>query len=873
MTEVTHQKCPKCNGEQFAYNTETGLFNCFSGSCGFNSKGVGLCFDGNTIVPFKNKYEEEEGMSLEPFFKEFRGIHKTIMEKYGAYFTEHDGKETVHYTYPEGSTKHKDQSVPKKHKDHIKISGKMDKFYGQDDYTGGSILTITEGEEDRLSVIQMMGDYPCVSVPNAHPSKEFWSNARDYLEKFEKIYLSVDNDPAGDKLAEMFFKMLPGKVYRVDHGKYKDANDFLVAEDYAGYKKAWWNAQKIKPETINTTADDFLKVYDDTPNYEYFKTDIEELDEKMLGIHKSALTLILAESGLGKCLGPMTPVMLWDGSILPAKSIQKGMYLMGDDSSPRLVTSTTKGVDQMYKITPVKGDSWTCNSVHTLTLQHSVTKDVIDIDLDNFLADKTYNKHHWKQFRVPVEDFGSDDETLPLHPYVVGAFLGDGCKDKAMAFFGKKKDGVREKFVSLLDNSIYKTKTQWETKGNCWSVSIRNVVQAKGKNPFISIDVDLVDKYKVSSVDSRKEFLAGLLDTDGHFTSGCYDIIQKDKRIADAIAFTARSLGLAAYVKPCKKGIKSTGFTGNYWRVSISGDVDILPTVRHNPPARKQIKSPLRTGFSVEPIGEGEYYGFTLDGNQRFLLGDFTVTHNTELMRYLEKKCYDAGHSFAFCHGEETQLRSLLGLVSYELQDNLTRKDLIEAKGRVDEVKECLSDLGKSERVYQFRIRVDQGVDDIIDQIRFLSSAMNVDYIFLEPIQDFVSGNTTEKESLITDLANKMKRLAAEINVGIIIIAHANADGDAKYCKSLTQSAAYEIILERDPNSEDESERNKMNIFVGRKNRTGGGSGPAGCLTFDVETYMLTPSFDSTPVIDRSKKVVVKSKELTDKELEDEIPF
>jgi len=548
MTERTHQKCPRCDGEQFAYNTETGLFNCFSGSCGFNSKGIGLCFDGNTIVPFKNKYENEEGMSLEPFFKEFRGIHKTIMEKYGAYFTEQDGKETVHYPYP-NATKHKNQSFPKKHKDHIKISGKMDRFYGQDDYTGGQILTITEGEEDRLSVIQMMGDYPCVSVPQADPSKDFWSNAREYLEKFEKIYLSVDNDPAGDKLAEMFFKILPGKVYRVEHGKYKDANDFLVAEDYAGYKKAWWNAQKIKPETINTTADDFLKVYDDTPNYEYFKTDIEELDEKMLGIHKSALTLILAESGLGK----------------------------------------------------------------------------------------------------------------------------------------------------------------------------------------------------------------------------------------------------------------------------------------------------------------------------------------TELMRYLEKKCYDAGHSFAFCHGEETQLRSLLGLVSYELQDNLTRKDLIESKGRVDEVKECLSDLGKSERVYQFRIRVDQGVDDIIDQIRFLSSAMNVDYIFLEPIQDFVSGNTTEKESLITDLANKMKRLAAEINVGIIIIAHANADGDAKYCKSLTQSAAYEIILERDPNSEDESERNKMNIFVGRKNRTGGGSGPAGCLTFDVETYMLTPSFDSTPVIDRGndghrgKKVVVKK--LTDKELDDEIPF
>ena len=28
-------------------------------------------------------------------------------------------------------------------------------------------------------------------------------------------------------------------------------------------------------------------------------------------------------------------------------------------------------------------------------------------------------------------------------------------------------------------------------------------------------------------------------------------------------------------------------------------------------------------------IDDGEYYGFTLDGNGRFLLGDFTITHNT----------------------------------------------------------------------------------------------------------------------------------------------------------------------------------------------------------------------------------------------------
>src|SRR5262249_19796792 len=48
-------------------------------------------------------------------------------------------------------------------------------------------------------------------------------------------------------------------------------------------------------------------------------------------------------------------------------------------------------------------------------------------------------------------------------------------------------------------------------------------------------------------------------------------------------------------------------------------------------PPRKQIKCATRTGFVVEPIGVGDYAGFALDGDGHFLLGDFTVTHNTVL--------------------------------------------------------------------------------------------------------------------------------------------------------------------------------------------------------------------------------------------------
>ena len=520
MSELKHRPCPFCkSSDAFSFSTETGLFSCFSCQATPKAKG-GLCFDGQTLTPWKDRTPTEDGLSLEPYSRHYRGIKSSIFDQFGVYFTKSGDKESMHYPYANAT---KTRQLPK----YFTCSGTLNTFFGQEDYTGGKSITITEGELDRLSAIQMLGDWPCVSVPSATPSKEFWTNAREYLGNFEKIVLSIDNDEAGDRLVEKFFKLFPGKVYRMNHGKFKDANEFLEAGEIADYRSSFWNAQKVKPDGINTTAEDFLKVYDETPNYEYFKTGIKGLDDKMLGIHKGALTMILAPTGLGK----------------------------------------------------------------------------------------------------------------------------------------------------------------------------------------------------------------------------------------------------------------------------------------------------------------------------------------TQVFRYLEYQCYKQGkYSLAFCHAEEVELTSLLGLVSYELQTNVIRKDLIEEKGLEKEVRDSLKKFGDSERLYQFKITLDADVDDIVDEIRFLATAMGVDLFFIEPIQDFISGDTSTKENKLTDLVNKLKRLAPELNVGILFIAHANEDGEAKYCKSLTQSVAYEIFIDRDLESEDQETRNTTFISVGRKNRTGGGSGPAGGLLFDLDSYTLSP-VEPTKVIESPKPV------------------
>lgn len=46
----------------------------------------------------------------------------------------------------------------------------------------------------------------------------------------------------------------------------------------------------------------------------------------------------------------------------------------------------------------------------------------------------------------------------------------------------------------------------------------------------------------------------------------------------------------------------------------------------------KYMKDSKMSEISVKKIGQGEYCGWHIDGNERFLLGDFTVTHNTRNM-------------------------------------------------------------------------------------------------------------------------------------------------------------------------------------------------------------------------------------------------
>lgn len=524
MSDIAHQPCPyvSCgSSDAFSYNTE-GYGKCHACNKGYPSRD-------QMFEWAKEKYPTKKGEKVEDVFETFtpkridtpsdgkwvamRGINAKTMEDYGVK-TYSDRQE---YVYPSGGIKVR--TIPEK-AFYAKNGFKGDELFGMNLFTAGSSkkLTITEGELDALSVAQMMkSSYinPVVSLPSATPSKKLWDKCYDWVNSFEQIILSVDNDDAGNEIAARIAKLFPNKVYRVDHSKYKDANEFLKAGAIQEFKGAWFNAKKYTPENILNTSDQFLKLYQDTPNHQYVETGIRDLDDKILGLMQGHFTVFKAPTGIGK----------------------------------------------------------------------------------------------------------------------------------------------------------------------------------------------------------------------------------------------------------------------------------------------------------------------------------------TELMRYLEYSMLKKGVPIAAWHLEETKLRSLLGLVSYELNDNLTRRDLIDDKGREDDVVSAIKELTKDELFYQFYLQDGDGAEELCDQIRYFSQACGVKYVFFEPIQDVIVGSSDEsKEQMLADLSVRLSKLAAELNVGIVSIGHTNDNGDFKYCRMIGQRASVIVNLHRDKESTELEERNTTHLHV-EKNRPTGEVGNAGRMRFNNDTFTLKEAF------------------------------
>jgi twinkle protein len=126
-------------------------------------------------------------------------------------------------------------------------------LFGMNTLSGSRMVVVTEGEIDAMSIRQALGgNWPAVSVPNgAQSAHEAVKSCLDELSSFDKVVLCYDNDDPGREALEKTVALFPpGKVWTVNLGQYKDANEMLVDGKADELRAAVFGAQAWRPDGV-----------------------------------------------------------------------------------------------------------------------------------------------------------------------------------------------------------------------------------------------------------------------------------------------------------------------------------------------------------------------------------------------------------------------------------------------------------------------------------------------------------------------------------------------------------------------------------------------------------------------------------------------
>jgi len=400
------------------------------------------------------------------------------------------------------------------------------------------------------------------------------------------------------------------------------------------------------------------------------------------------------------CHAKNTEIIMYDGTKKLVQDITESDILMGDDSTPRNIIQLCRGNGKMYRISPIKGDSFVVNDEHVLSLKftnltmhmkrsdslcgswrvswyihngnnepikksktvkteedaikfinieipkiENIIKknDIIDIKVCDLLK---WNK--WWISKGNLTLFKTDEVIYPeqeiaLDPYMLGCWLGDGhsrntrittMDPEIVEYFSTHLPSNHDfHMVSSKDTGKAKTYNITFIGKKRRYISDNEILNGLRKYNLI-MNKHIPIEYKVNSRETRLKLLAGIIDTDGTYQkhTNQYTVSQKNEKLIDDIIDLVRSLGLACYKKQFQGKCHNNGVIGTYYRINIVGKgIEEIPCLlpRKKAVARVKSKNALINSFKIEENGIDDFYGFELDNNHRYLMGDYTVTHNS----------------------------------------------------------------------------------------------------------------------------------------------------------------------------------------------------------------------------------------------------
>lgn len=724
-------------------------------------------------------------------------------------------------------------------------------------------ILITEGELDALSAYQMLlplaKDYPptpCVSSTVGSGGYKQFKHQYEYLNRFDRIILCVDQDKAGQASIPNIISVLPkGKVLVMEFSK-KDANKMLTENLEKEFINAFFKAKPYNPNGIRGSSGLYDEIIKDiqTPKLP-FPPFMHKIQEMLCGGLKVGSIMNLGAA----CVDKDTEFLSQNGWKKISEYVQGDLVLQYNEDGSATLVEPIKYVKEpcnepVYHFNKKFGADMVLTENHRFAyfnagnlndLKVKPTKEVVDIFNRNSRGFRGLIKNVFSYDGAGI-DLTEGELRLQVAVIADGRIVAEGKDNYTQMRFSKER-----KYLRLLELCKH---YNLRYKDNGFKI---NPKYKSGKEYEIIVWPKLLDKsfdskYYSCSQAQLKIIADEVLHWDGCLSTNTFSTVKKDS--ADFIQFCFTALGY-------KTAISLDERTDKY-ESGVAYTIIITTTGRQHTTFEKASTSTSKIDAYQMP--DGFKYCFEVPSsylvlrrnNFIFITGNSGCGKTTFVNEMIYYWIFNSPYKVGIISMELDSGQYGGALVSRHLSKKLNlfvNPDDAVAYLQQPDVVAAIQTLHTTpdgqDRFHLIEER-DGDVERMKELIQQLIIQCDCKVIIIDPLQDLMAGMSNDAQEVFLKW---MKEMIKSFGIIFININHVRKSPTGKESNSagafiteedfagsstIFKSASFNLLFTRNKYSDDPVEKNKTCMYAS-KNRQTGITGDAGCFFYENSTHTL----------------------------------
>lgn len=346
---------------------------------------------------------------------------------------------------------------------------------------------------------------------------------------------------------------------------------------------------------------------------ERFSDDVEK------GLSPRLMLLMPPRHGKACAVGTPVPT---PGGFKPIETLVPGDFVFGRDGRPtRVVAVSPIWHDrELFEVVSDDGAEVVVDAEHEWTTRLCRKRPVYKTKTTRGLYERTGER------KPALMTYGAAEYpelALPIKPYVLGAWLGDGCSQHATMTQGAQdfafmRAELEKEGVVTSDRA---------TAGTFGLLGLQLPLRQLG----LLNNKHIPEMYLRASTPQRHALLQGLIDTDGHVApDGQVEFCAVNEQLAYQVLALVRSLGVKASMILGDATLNGTFISKKYRVMFYMAGAARMP--RKAARCRNGVRSPHRF-ISIKPAGRGDTVCIQVEAqDHQYLVGHgYLLTHNSEI--------------------------------------------------------------------------------------------------------------------------------------------------------------------------------------------------------------------------------------------------